>query len=351
MDAKKMEGGGNRWYTCLQPKGKMEIPDNGNPSLYGRASSSEAEDAMKVRFSVLIPAYNREKYVRQTIDSVLSQTFTDYEVIVIDDGSKDQTLQVLESYGTRIKVIRQPNRGAEAARNNAAALACGEYLAMLDSDDLLLPCALATYDRIIRTFDSPPLILAFIKPFRDGQSIPTNPQGSSQVEVLSFPDYISKDVRIDDRSDSQFVIRKSIFDEMGGYGHNGVYSFWAYDVDFLLKAGTYGPCVIVRKPLTVAYRENETSMSLNVKRGAEGLLGLVRFENQGLYPGGRERRWARYAVLGGIAANWALRHCWQRGERKVALRLLLGTAPMVFVALWKKFLRYLRKPTQPIVLP
>jgi glycosyltransferase involved in cell wall biosynthesis len=305
---------------------------------------------MKVRFSVLIPAYNREKYVRQTIDSVLSQTFTDYEVIVTDDGSTDQTLQVLESYGTRIKVIRQPKQGTEAARNAAAALACGEYLVMLDSDDLLLPCALATYDRIIRTFDSPPLILGCIKTFRDGQPVPINPQGSSPVEVLSFPDYMSKDLPIL-HSNSQFVIQKSKFDEMGGYGHIGVSAFPADDVDFLLKAGTYGPCIMVLKPYTIAYREWATSSSMNVKWGADGLLRVARIENQGLYPGGKERRRARHAVLGGISANWALRHCWQRGERKAALRLLLGTAPMVFVALEKKFLRCTRKRTPPIVLP
>lgn len=307
-------------------------------------------DAMKVQFSVLISAYNKAESIRGAIDSVLAQTFTNYEVIVVDDGSTDQTLQVLESYGTRIRVIRQPRRGPEAARNDAAALTCGEYLAMLDSDDLLLPCALATYDRIIRTFESPALILGAIKTFRGGQPIPDNPQGSSQVEVLSFPDYMSKDLAIF-HANSQFVIRKSLFNEMGGYGHNGVAAFPRDNFDFLLKAGTYGPCVIVLQPCTVGYHENEDNSSTYITWAVNGLLGLVRFEKQGLYPGGKRRRWDRYAVLGGLAANSAVRHCWLRGHRKVAIRLFLGTAPMIFVALWKKVLRYSRKPTQPIVLP
>ena len=304
---------------------------------------------MKAQFSVLISAYNKAESIRGAIDSVLAQTFTDYEVIVVDDGSTDQTLHVLESYGARIKVIRQPRRGPEAARNDAAALASGEYLTMLDSDDLLFPCALTTYDRIIRTFESPALILGSIKPFRDGQPIPTNPQGSSEVEVLSFPDYMSKDVPVF-HANSQFVIRKSVFDEMGGYGHNGIAAFPRDDFDFLLKAGTYGPCVIVLEPCTVGYHENQTNSSAYVNWAVDGILGLVRFERQGLYPGGVERRWDRYAVLGGLAANSAVRHCWQRGHRKVALRLFLGTAPMIFVALWKKVLRYSRKPARPIVL-
>lgn len=303
-----------------------------------------------VRFSVLIPAYNREKYIGETLDSVFSQTFSDLEVIVADDGSTDRTLQVLESYGTRVKVIQQPKLGAEAARNATAALACGEYLVMLDSDDVLLPCALATYDRIIRTLNSPPLILGSIKTFRDGDPIPTNPEGSSHLEVLSFPDYMSKDLPIL-HSNSQFVIQKSKFDEMGGYGHAGISAFPADDVDFLLKAGTYGPCIIVLKPYTIAYREWPTSSSMNVKRGAGGLLRVAQIENRGLYPGGRKRRGDRRAVLGGISANWALRHCWQRGERKTAIQLLIGTAPMVSVALSKKALRVFRKRAQPIVLP
>ena len=94
---------------------------------------------MNPRFSVLMPAYNREKYVSQAIDSVLSQVFTDYELFVIDDGSTDKTLRVLESYRTRIKVLRQANQGPEVARNKAAALARGEYLVLLDSDDVFLP--------------------------------------------------------------------------------------------------------------------------------------------------------------------------------------------------------------------
>src|SRR5277367_6182950 len=93
-------------------------------------------DAMKARFSVLVPAYNMEKLIGATIDSVLSQSFADYELIVIDDGSTDKTRDVLEGYGTRIKVIYQANQGPEAARSQGSAVARGEYLVLLDHDDL-----------------------------------------------------------------------------------------------------------------------------------------------------------------------------------------------------------------------
>lgn len=305
---------------------------------------------MKIRFSVLIPAYNIEKYIRQTIDSVLAQSFTDYEIIVIDDGSTDQTPQWLESYGTRIQVIRQSNQGPEAARNKAASLARGEYLAMLDHDDLLLPCALETYDQIIRNFNGPPLIIGCMEFFQDGHPVPGQDQASHPVEVIRLPDFLSKDVRIG-LSNSRIVIRKSVFDGAGGYGNNGVAAFPPDDFNLMLKVGTYGPCIIVQKPYTVAYRYHETNAVRNVKAVADGFLGLARYENQGRYPGGRERRWDRCALIGGVATTYAVRQCWAARQRKLALRLLAGTAPMVLAAVVKRTLRIFRKPVPSLVLP
>ncbi len=305
---------------------------------------------MKPRFSVLIPAYNQQKYVRETIESVLSQTFTSYEVFVIDDGSKDQTPHVLESFGTRIKLIRQSNAGAELARDKAAALARGEYLVMLDHDDLLLPGALAIYDRIIRTFDSPPLIIGAMLQYRAGSSLPTEADAARPVEVLKYPDYVSKRVSIGS-SNSRIVIRKSVFDQLGGYRRNTPPSFPADDFNLLLKTTTCGPCMIVQEPYTVAYRRHDQNTIEKQEVIVEGILGLVRSERQGRYPGGNKSRWNRYALIGGVASTYSVRYCWRRGKRKLALRLLFGTVPMVLAASCKKFLRFSRKPTPAIILP
>ena len=91
------------------------------------------------RCSVVIPAYNVERYVGDTIRSVLRQTYTDFEVIVVDDGSTDGTAAVLESFGDRITLVRQPNRGVAAARNTGLRHATGDLVALLDADDLWLP--------------------------------------------------------------------------------------------------------------------------------------------------------------------------------------------------------------------
>jgi glycosyltransferase involved in cell wall biosynthesis len=89
--------------------------------------------------SVIIPTYNRAGMLTAAIDSVLAQDFTDFELIVVDDGSTDDTLEILTAYGSRIQVIRQRNQGVSAARNRGIAAASGRFITFLDSDDLWLP--------------------------------------------------------------------------------------------------------------------------------------------------------------------------------------------------------------------
>ena len=94
--------------------------------------------------SVIIPTYNRGWVVQEAIDSVLDQDFRDYELIVVDDGSDDNTREILGAYGKAITVLQQSNRGVSAARNRGIAEAAGRLIAFLDSDDLWLPRKLAT---------------------------------------------------------------------------------------------------------------------------------------------------------------------------------------------------------------
>lgn len=92
--------------------------------------------------SIVLPVYNMEQYIRETIDSILNQSFSDFELLCIDDGSTDKTHQLLEGYAARdnrIKLIRQKNLGPGAARNKGLELASGAYVIMLDADDLYHP--------------------------------------------------------------------------------------------------------------------------------------------------------------------------------------------------------------------
>lgn len=105
--------------------------------------------------SIIIPMYNTSKFIKQTVESILAQTYSNFEVIIVDDGSTDNGAEVVKALmpkDSRIKYIYQSNQGVSAARNNAIENSQGEYLAFLDSDDLWLPNKLKKQvNRIIST--------------------------------------------------------------------------------------------------------------------------------------------------------------------------------------------------------
>ena len=105
------------------------------------------------RVSVIIPAYNADRYIAEAINSIFSQSYQDYEIIVVDDGSTDSTPEILQSYGSRIHSISQTNGGMAAARNLGIAAAKGELIALLDHDDIFLPDKLPAQ---VACFDSHP---------------------------------------------------------------------------------------------------------------------------------------------------------------------------------------------------
>jgi glycosyltransferase involved in cell wall biosynthesis len=299
---------------------------------------------MTVPFSVLLPVYNRENYVRQAVDSVLSQTFRDFELLVIDDGSTDNSAEVLKSYGSKLKLIQQRNQGPEIARNTAAALAQGEYLVYLDSDDVFLPFALETFDKVIRAMDSPPLLLGSILLFRDGES-PPQPAPPNTIEIFKFRNYASKTISL---SSNSTIVRKSVFDAVGGGRRDTTpQTFHADDTYIQLRVGDYSPFVVIKQPCTSAYRLHGENTSKNLEALANGILRLIRLDKQGQFG---KPNWDRYACLGGRALAFAYRDCWRNKQRKLAFRLLLGAGVMVPVAICNLILRCFRKPPEPIIL-
>ena len=108
---------------------------------------------MGVKLSVIIASYNHENYIGKTLQSIEKQTFQDFEIIIIDDGSTDNTVEAAKKVGSRAKIIVQENQGVDAARNKGIGLAQGEYMCFIDSDDLELP---DRFERQVKKLDSDP---------------------------------------------------------------------------------------------------------------------------------------------------------------------------------------------------
>ncbi|MFH0702008.1 MAG: glycosyltransferase [bacterium] len=105
------------------------------------------------KVSIIVTTYNRKHYLKDTLDSVFNQTFNDFELIIIDDGSTDETKELIKLYKCqRIKYFYQNNSGLNAARNAGINLACGEFLAFLDSDDIWLPTKLEKQVNILEKY-------------------------------------------------------------------------------------------------------------------------------------------------------------------------------------------------------
>lgn len=135
------------------------------------------------RFSIIVPVYNVGNYLKDCADSVLSQTYSDWEAIFIDDGSIDDSGAILDEYAareTRIRVIYQKNKGVGAARNAGIDVAKGEYLLFLDADDALVPWALERLAQRINETDQPDILMYRHQSVRShDEPLPVKNTGSS----------------------------------------------------------------------------------------------------------------------------------------------------------------------------
>jgi len=161
-------------------------------------------------FSVIIPTYNRSKFIKKAIDSVLNQTFKDFELIVVDDGSTDETSFILEEYENKIIPLKQANLGVSKARNRGLKKAQGKYLAFLDSDDVWMPEKLEEHYLFIQKH---PKILIHQTDeiwFRNGKRVNPKFKHLKQEGNIFLP---SLDVCL--ISPSAVVIKKSLLDKYG----------------------------------------------------------------------------------------------------------------------------------------
>jgi len=168
------------------------------------------------RITALIPTYNSERYIREAVESVLGQTYPIHEVLVIDDGSTDRTQDLLARYGDRISYISQPNAGPPAARNRGLALATGDLIALLDSDDLWAPTKTERQMDYFKRHPECGLVYSDMKTFDDTGIIEESVKISRHLQLPSgwvFAELFSETLF----QTSAVLVRKKCLDTIGGF--------------------------------------------------------------------------------------------------------------------------------------
>lgn len=209
------------------------------------------------KISVVIPLYNKQNAITHTLDSVFNQTVTNFEVIVVDDGSKDNSLQVVQAIkDSRLRVIHKENGGVSSARNRGIKEAMGEYIALLDGDDLWEPTYLEEQMRMINDFPKAAMwgvSIAFIK----GAKYYKWNQGMGNGYRGYVENYFS--IRHSDLfCSSSVVIRKDAF-EVAGYFDERISS--SEDLDMWYRIILHYPIAFYDKVLVYYNQDAENRVA------------------------------------------------------------------------------------------
>lgn len=209
--------------------------------------------------SVIIPAYNSEKTIGETIQSVLNQTFSDFELIVINDGSTDKTLEITSHIqDSRIKVFSYPNAGGAISRNRGFSHSSGEFIAFLDADDLWTPDKLEAQLKALQSNPEAAVAYSWLnvidesgKFLRGGNYRTENGDIFAKLFLVPFVE-----------SGSNPLIRRQAFIDVNGFDESLPAS---QDYDLYLRLAARYNFIAVPLP-QVLYRISSNSMSANVKR-------------------------------------------------------------------------------------
>lgn len=219
-------------------------------------------DCMDNLFSIIMPAYNAENTIRESIISVLNQDFVDYELIVVNDGSTDHTRECVEKFeNDKIVLLNVENSGVSNARNAGIAHSTGKYICFLDSDDLWMKNHLSTLKKLIKTY---PLCNAFctsyqIRNFNGKYSIPSR----KTLEILKTEDAEIENYFEFQRKNGNFLhinsfcVKKEILAVTGCFQP---FEKIGEDTDFFYRIfARYS--LVVSKKITSEYRRNPTSVT------------------------------------------------------------------------------------------
>ena len=210
-------------------------------------------------FSVVIPVYNKEKFVAKTLKSVLDQTFTDFEIIIVNDGSTDKSeVKILEFKDSRIQYYSKKNEGVAVARNFGIEKATSDYICFIDADDFWFPNFLETMHRFISELPEQKIFAAAIEIETKNKTIPAHysiPK-KSDFEIVDFFDASQKECIL---WTSSVCIHKSVFEKVGTFD---TIIKHGEDTELWIRIGLQFPIVFIRKILA-RYVYDNRSVSRN----------------------------------------------------------------------------------------
>ncbi len=230
--------------------------------------------------SVIIPTYNRDWCLDQAIDSVLAQDYTDFELIVVDDGSDDETSRLLEAY-PQVMTLVQDHQGVSAARNAGVLASQGRFVAFLDSDDTWKPSKLSEQ---VAFFDGHPEInICQTQEIWIRNGIRVNPRRKHQ-KPSGFLFEASLELCL--VSPSAVMMRRSLFELMGGFDESLPA---CEDYDLWLRIGRHHPVALIDQALVVKRGGHADQLSASICLDAYRIRSLVNLlEKQTLTVGQRE---------------------------------------------------------------
>jgi glycosyltransferase involved in cell wall biosynthesis len=232
--------------------------------------------------SVIIPTHNRCRLLPATIDSVLAQDYFPFELIVVDDGSTDATSELLRGYGARLRVVRQANRGAAAARNSGIAAARHDLLAFLDSDDQFAPGKLARQAGVMA--QAPEYLISHTDEiwFHQGQLLK-----QKKKHARTGGDLFARSLKLCVVGMSTVMVRRRFFDEVGHFDERLP---CCEDYDLWLRAARRLEFLHLPEPLTIKQGGRADQLSRFHRLGMDRyrIFALVKLLHDGELRSGQE---------------------------------------------------------------
>ncbi len=242
--------------------------------------------------SVIIPTYNRWPMVGEAVESVLAQSYENFELIVVDDGSTDGTAGHLEKFESRLRLVRQPLRGVSAARNKGVGVAQGRYLAFLDSDDLWLPKKLAIQKAFME--EHPEVRICQTKEIWIRRGARVNPKAKHEKPSR---DIFRRSLELCLVSPSAVMIARELFESMGGFDESFPVS---EDYDLWLRIAVDHSVELIPTPLVIKRGGHADQLSHSMwGMDRYRVMALQKLLRAGLR--GEKREWAMDALRRKVA--------------------------------------------------